>query len=199
MTWGEGITHSLPERKNPRLCSKDVIHVYKDKNLAFLLNPIHGCFDEPFLWTVRGKPVVSDFGKAGCFKVTTVKKIRLPKWVNSKHKHFVRVQFAILCADAVLSFYESKYPEDKRPRKAIEAAKKYLKKPSARAAYAAAHAAAYAAADAAAYAAADAARAAYAAYAAADAARAAHAADAEIDFAKLADKAVKLIMCGDKP
>ncbi len=92
------------------------------------------------------------------------------------------VKLAIFSAYSVLDIYEKQYPEDKRPRQAIEAAEKYVKDPSeknkdaARAAYGAAYAA-YAA-DAAAYAAADAAaRAAYAAaYAAAEAADAAYAA-----------------------
>lgn len=92
------------------------------------------------------------------------------------------VELAIYAAELVLGIFEKKYPKDKRPRKAIEAAKDYLKNPNkktARAADAAAYAA-YAAAYAAdaAYAAAYAARAAYAAYAAraADVAYAAYAA-----------------------
>ena len=36
-------------------------------------------------------------------------------------------QISILVAEAVLFLYELKYPEDKRPREAIEAAKNYLK------------------------------------------------------------------------
>jgi len=90
-------------------------------------------------------------------------------------------QFAIGCALVVLPIYENKYPSNDDPRKAIEAAEKYLKneitlqelnifrKAAAYAAYAAAAAAAaYDAADAAAYAAYAAYDAAYAAYAAAD-------------------------------
>jgi len=94
-------------------------------------------------------------------------------------------KLAIFSAKSVLHIFEEKYPEDKRPREAIEAAQDYLdgkiskeellvKKRAAAAAYAAADAyAAYAAAYAAsaAYAAADA----YAAYAAAYAAYAADA------------------------
>jgi len=102
------------------------------------------------------------------------------------------VKYAVFAAEQVIEIYEKKYPEDDRPRKAIEAAKAYLKKPCAStkkkaAAYADAADAAAAAADAAAdaaYAAAYAAdaaayayAAAYAAYAYADAADAA-AADA---------------------
>ena len=77
--------------------------------------------------------------------------------------------FAADCAEHVLHIFESKYPNDDRPRKAIEAARQ----PDAAARTAAADAAAHAA-DAAAYAAAYAARA--AARAAADAAAAAYAA-----------------------
>jgi hypothetical protein len=94
------------------------------------------------------------------------------------------VAFAIYAAELVIDIYEKKYPGDKRPRQAIEAAKKVLKsdtKKNRNAAYAAAYAAyaADAAADAAAYAAAYAANAAaYAADAAANAA-----ADAAADAA----------------
>ena len=77
------------------------------------------------------------------------------------------VKLAIYAAELVIEIYEKKYPNDDRPRKAIEAAKAYLKTPSDAAADAATDAAAYAT-DAAAYAAYAAARAvAYAARAAA--------------------------------
>jgi lysyl-tRNA synthetase class I len=71
------------------------------------------------------------------------------------------VELAVFAAEQVIKKYEKKYPNDDRPRKAIEAAKEWLKNPTAaHAAYAAyaadaAHAA-YAAAEAA-YAAAEAA------------------------------------------
>jgi hypothetical protein len=92
-----------------------------------------------------------------------------------------KIRYAIFAAEQVIDIYEKKYPDDKRPRKAIEAAKKVLKddtEGNRNAAYAAANAAANAAAYAAANAAdaaanaADAAAnaayaAAYAAYAAA--------------------------------
>jgi hypothetical protein len=94
-----------------------------------------------------------------------------------------RIKYAIFSAELVLNIFEKKYPEDTRPRAAIEAAKKVLlknTKANRDAAYAAAYAA-YTAADAA-YAAYTAAYAAYAAYtitsAAASAAYTADAADA---------------------
>jgi len=97
-----------------------------------------------------------------------------------KYKQYV--SYAVFAAEQVIDIYEKKYPDNKAPRKAIEAAKKCIETPSKankKAAYAAANAA-YAAANAA-YAAANAA-AANAAYAAAAnaayaaAANAAHAA-----------------------
>ena len=105
--------------------------------------------------------------------------------MNKKQK----VQYAIFAAEQVIHIYEKKYPNDDRPRKAIEAAKNYLNNPSkkTKAAAAAAYAAAYAAAAyaAAAYAAAAAAYAADAAASAADAAAsaAAYAADADAAYA----------------
>ena len=94
------------------------------------------------------------------------------------------VSYAVYSAEQVIGIYEKKYPKDKRPRLAIEAAKKCIENPSEenkRAAYAYAaaadadaYAAAYAAAAAAAYAAAYAAAAAYYAAAAAYAAYAAY-------------------------
>jgi len=97
-----------------------------------------------------------------------------------------RVEIAIYCADRVIDIFEDKYPNDDRPRKAINAAKTWLKEPTeenrsaANAADAAANAAAYAA-----YAAAYAAYAADAAYAAAYAA--ADAADNSVAYAGSVD------------
>ena len=39
------------------------------------------------------------------------------------------VEFSIFCAEKVLHFWEEKYPENDSPARAIEAAKKYLKRP----------------------------------------------------------------------
>jgi len=88
--------------------------------------------------------------------------------------HDNQVKYAIYAAEQVIDIFEKKYPNDKRPRQAIDAAKKYLKEPTeenrnaAYASYAAASAyASYAAASAnASYAAASANASAYDAYAA---------------------------------
>ena len=55
------------------------------------------------------------------------------------------VALSIFAADLVIDLYEQAYPEDKRPRKAIEATHAYLKNPSFRTARAVARAAARAA------------------------------------------------------
>lgn len=50
----------------------------------------------------------------------------ITKKMNKKQ----RVQYAIYSAELVLKNFESKYPNDDRPRKAIEVAKEYLNHPS---------------------------------------------------------------------
>lgn len=58
-----------------------------------------------------------------------------------------KVQYAVFAAEKVIDIFEKKYPNDKRPRGAIEAAKKYIKSPTVANKKAAAYAAANAAAD----------------------------------------------------
>ena len=108
------------------------------------------------------------------------------------------VEFAVYCAELALPIFERKFPDDERPRKAIDAAAAAAAAApadaayAARAAYAAARAA-YAAAYAA-YAADAAADAAYAATAAARAAAADDAAYAETKQ-KIVEKAIEILNC----
>ena len=44
-------------------------------------------------------------------------------------QHKERVRFAVHAAEMVLNIFEEEYPEDKRPRQAIEAAKAWLENP----------------------------------------------------------------------
>ena len=83
------------------------------------------------------------------------------------------VAYAVFASRSVLPIYEDAFPDDSRPRKAIEAAESWLKNPTARAAEASRAAAAAARAAAAAYAATYAAEASRAACSAAEASRAA--------------------------
>ena len=165
--WGNNVTHFVSKPcNNPQLCTKDVIHAYRDVFDALLYNKQDADFRDPKYYIAKGKVVVKDDHKVGCYQLTTIKEIQIPKW--SLKKNIIFRLYAIYCAEAVLHIFEEKYPNDNRPRKAIEAAKEYLKHPTEenkQAAYAyaaAAYDAAYAAYDAAAYAAYDAA--AYATY-----------------------------------
>ena len=102
-------------------------------------------------------------------KLMTEKKLGWANWLIVRIMNYNQyTAYAIYAAEQVINIYEKQYPNDTRPRNAIEAAKLCLKNPSKEnksAAYAAANAAAYAA-----YAAANAADAAVAANYAADAA-----------------------------
>lgn len=117
------------------------------------------------------------------------------KWLTARlMTHHQRVEWAIFVAEQVIDIFEKKNPKNDRPRKAIEAARAFLKgkatKEECHAAASAASAAAAAAdADASAYAAA------YAAYTAADAAYyVAYYADAREKFRNiLADKAIEIL------
>jgi hypothetical protein len=66
--------------------------------------------------------------KVGCFKLKIVEKLQQPSWYkDTKTKRKVQLQFAILCAKEVLHIFEKRYPNDLRPRKAIEVAEEVLK------------------------------------------------------------------------
>jgi hypothetical protein len=190
--WDVGVTHSHKKCDDPQMCSGNVFHAYRNANLAFLLNPNHADISNPILWECEGEVAVSDWGKVGCFSLKISQRLPAPAWVTSNETR-VRLMFAVLCAEAVLHIYETAYPQDDRPRKAIEAAKAYIINPSAALAARAANAARAAANAAAAYHSDD--DASYAYYADANAAAVAYAAEAnaEIDFCALADKAIALV------
>src|SRR3972149_3249413 len=150
--WREGFTLSLPPVEDPQLCTAQVIHAYKNLNLGLLLNPAQANIQNPLIWECEGNVCIEDWGKVGVFSLTTIQKVEPPKWfLSNTEKKRVAVKFAVACAKAVLPIFEDKFPKDLRPRKAIEAAKKYLRNKNAYTAadatYTAANAA-YAAADA---------------------------------------------------
>jgi hypothetical protein len=126
--WGPGVTHTVAPGANPRLCTGDVLHAYRDDVLALLLNPGHANYDPPRLWRAEGEIAVADWGKVGCFSLTTVEEMPLPAWFTEEtQRRRVAVTFAILCAEAVLPIFEQARPGDDRPRQAIEAARSYLR------------------------------------------------------------------------
>ena len=140
-----------------------------------------GACGEGVKWFVESK--LEGIEGIALVKKTMKKKMDWANWLVVRlMTHDQQIKYAVFAAEQVINIYEEKYPDDKRPREAIEAAKKYLAdktEENRQAAYAAADAAADAAAHAAAHAAhaaahaahaANAANAAYAAYAAAYAA-----------------------------
>jgi hypothetical protein len=155
---------------------------------------------------VRSKKLLGLGHKKFILKLMEYDKFSYANWLIVRLMEYREyVSYAVYAAELVIDIYEKNYPENKRLRLALVAAKKCIDEPTeenkkaADAAADAADAAAYAAADAAyaaAYAAADAAY--VAAYAAADAAAdaAAHAADAAADAAAHADIKVKIINYG---
>ena len=78
--WRKGFTLTKNPCDNPHLCGPDVIHAYTNPNLAFLLNPHHANLINPQLWEADGEAVVKDWGKVGCFALTSVKKLKTPHW-----------------------------------------------------------------------------------------------------------------------
>ena len=88
-------------------------------------------------------------------KLIKEKKLDWANWTIARVMSYRQyVSYAVFAAEQVIDLYEKEYPDNKRPREAIEAAKKCIKDPSgknkvaAHAAYAAdaaAHAAAHAA------------------------------------------------------
>ena len=82
-------------------------------------------------------------------KLIKEKKLDWANWLIvrlMKYKQYI--SYVVYAAEQVIGIYEKKYPNDKRPRQAIEAAKKCIKSPTKKN-KAAAYAAAAAAADAA--------------------------------------------------
>ena len=74
------------------------------------------------LFEVEARGVV--YGDGGLF---AAKEMKLTREIDLKP---LSVEYAIGCAKRVLPNFEKKYPNDDRPRKAIEAAEKWLKEPT---------------------------------------------------------------------
>ena len=90
--WGEGITHT--SKGVGQLCTSGWIHFYDSPELAVLLNPIHGNFNNPNLWRIKysGKTLNDRGLKRGATSVTTIERITLPEYSVTQ-----KVAFGILC------------------------------------------------------------------------------------------------------
>ena len=89
-------------------------HACKEPRDAFR-SYIYG--DRFFIVEARGEIVKAD-------DKFVASEMRLVKEINLK---MVSVKWAVYCARSVLNIYEKKYPNDNRPRKAIESAEEWLK------------------------------------------------------------------------
>lgn len=76
--WGENVTHKRTPCDDPQLCSSDVLHAYRDINLALLMNPVHANYNTPHIWECEGDIVVEDCVKAGCFTLKSTKQLPIP-------------------------------------------------------------------------------------------------------------------------
>ena len=89
--WGENITHKATG--DPIiLCTNRAIHWYADETLAVLFNPIHARIPHPIGWevVVQGE-TVQGTTKCGSRQVTTIRRIRLPKFTTTQ-----RIAFGII-------------------------------------------------------------------------------------------------------
>ena len=69
--------------------------------------------------------------QAICFALIDQSLSGWANWVLSRLMNkFQRISFAIYAAEQVIHIFEAEYPKDSRPRDALRAAKRYLKKPT---------------------------------------------------------------------
>ena len=70
-------------------------------------------------------------GKDFVKKLIKLEKLGYADWLVVRlMTHKQQIRYAIYAAEQVIKIYEDKYPDDKRPKEAIEAAKAYLKRPT---------------------------------------------------------------------
>lgn len=91
MKWGPGIAHSARGKGN-RLCTNNVIHAYIDPYLAVMFDSHHGRYlqkKSAKMWIARGVVVAGDPEKVGVKKLTTIRKVKMPKVSPKKKKEFL--------------------------------------------------------------------------------------------------------------
>jgi hypothetical protein len=92
--WGENITHTATG-KGSHLCSRDLIHVYRNPLIASFMNPSHADFKNPLLWECEANGECAHEGqlKSGFKTVTTIRRIDLPVITLEQ-----RIRISIYCA-----------------------------------------------------------------------------------------------------
>jgi len=90
---GPGIILS---KSGTKLCSSDVIHVYRHKELGMALNPTHADISSPRIWKCIGNVITDDGLKVGVKELKCIEEVDVP---NIKAAALVR--WAILMAKTV--------------------------------------------------------------------------------------------------
>lgn len=102
------------------------------------LNKLDAC-REGIAWFVAQKE--TDL-KAICYALIDDNHISWANWLMVRCLNNIQnVQYAVFAAEQVIDIFEREHPKDPRPRKAIEAAKAWIREPGKESAYAAAAAA----------------------------------------------------------
>lgn len=90
---GKEVTVEPDEHGERRLCTRTVLHAYRDPLLAVLMNPIHADIDSPRLFEAEGEIVADDGAKVGCSQLRLVRELDVPQVTVEQ-----RIRFAVLCA-----------------------------------------------------------------------------------------------------
>ncbi len=84
MPWYVGKTNSVPISSNPRLCTDQVLHAYRDLNLGLLANMLgyDAAIPNPRAFEAEGIVVASENNKVGVFNLTITSEIEVPAWAH---------------------------------------------------------------------------------------------------------------------
>lgn len=96
-------------------------------------------------WITKNKPCIEGINWAKEHKLIGTDRVKFitvlmsagkldwANWLIARTMTYKRyVRYAVYAAEQVIKIYEDKYPNDKRPREAIDAAKECIKNPSAK-------------------------------------------------------------------
>jgi hypothetical protein len=92
----------------------------------------HPCADGYAWYLTNGEPKTVQNTVEKLITSKNANRLSWSNWLLSRVlSHDKKIQYAIFAAEQVLEIFEKKYPSDQRPRRAIKAAKHYLKNRSA--------------------------------------------------------------------
>lgn len=130
--WGPGVRHTIKEQdEDQALCSVFWLHAYQSPLVAAVLHPMHTSFDKPTLWEAEGGGVFKyQNDKMGVTELTTIKKIRMPKFTKEQlYEIQIRVCLSAMLhcvrttqhAKTAVKLIETKRPMGVIPRRMVGA------------------------------------------------------------------------------